>query len=33
VITLGYPVQDHPDSPLKRTRVALDDLIVHNRWQ
>jgi len=33
VITLGYPVEDHPDSPLKRTRVALDDLIIHNRWQ
>lgn len=32
VITLGYPVPDHPDSPLKRTRVALDDLVVHNRW-
>jgi len=33
VITLGYPVDDHPDSPLKRTRVALDDLVIHNRWQ
>jgi len=32
VITLGYPVNDHPDSPLKRTRVALDELVVHNRW-
>lgn len=32
VITLGYPVADHPDSPLKRTRVALDELVIHNRW-
>ena len=32
VITLGYPVQDHPDSPLKRTRVGLDELVIHNRW-
>ncbi len=32
VITLGYPVDDHPESPLKRTRVALDDLVVRNRW-
>lgn len=32
VITLGYPVDDHPESPLKRTRVALDDLVIHDRW-
>ncbi len=32
VITLGYPVADHPDSPLKRPRVALDELVRHNRW-
>ena len=32
VITLGYPVEDHPESPLKRTRVALEDLVVHDRW-
>ncbi len=32
VITLGYCVPDHPESPLKRTRVSLDDLVVHNRW-
>jgi nitroreductase len=32
VITLGYPVEDHPDSPLKRTRVAMDDLVITNRW-
>jgi len=32
VITLGYPVEDHPDSPLKRTRVSLDDLVIHDRW-
>ncbi len=32
VITLGYPVDDHPDSPLKRQRVALDELVRHDRW-
>ncbi|NND76428.1 MAG: hypothetical protein HKN44_15630 [Ilumatobacter sp.] len=32
VITLGYPVEDHPDSPLKRTRVPLDELVRHDRW-
>jgi len=32
VITLGYPAEDHPDSPLERTRVALEDLVIHNRW-
>jgi len=32
IITLGYPVDDHPESPLKRTRVALDELVVHNRY-
>lgn len=32
VITLGYPVEDHPESPLKRTRVALEDLIIRDRW-
>jgi len=32
VITLGYPVQDHPESPLQRTRLAMDDLVIHNRW-
>lgn len=32
VITLGYPVADHPDSPLKRPRVALDELVRHDRW-
>ena len=32
VITLGYPVEDHPDSPLKRTRVSMDDLVITNRW-
>lgn len=33
VITLGYPVDDHPDSPLKRTRVSLDELVIRDRWQ
>jgi nitroreductase len=32
VITLGYPVEDHPDSPLKRSRVPLDELVRHDRW-
>lgn len=32
VITLGYPVADHPDSPLKRPRVALAELVRHDRW-
>jgi nitroreductase len=32
VITLGHPVEDHPDSPLKRPRVALDELVRHDRW-
>jgi nitroreductase len=32
VITLGYPVEDHPDSPLKRPRVPLDELVRHDRW-
>jgi nitroreductase len=32
VITLGYPVDDHPDSPLKRPRVPLDELVRYDRW-
>lgn len=32
VITLGVPVKDHPDSPLKRTRVALEDLVLYNSY-
>lgn len=32
VITLGYPVADHPDSPLKRPRVALGELVRYDRW-
>lgn len=32
VITLGYPVDDHPASPLQRTRVSLDDLVRYDRW-
>lgn len=32
VITLGHPVADHPESPLKRPRVALDELVHHNRF-
>lgn len=32
VITLGYPVVDHPESPLKRPRVALDELVTYDRF-
>lgn len=32
VITLGYPVENHPDSPLKRPRVSLDDLVRYDRF-
>jgi nitroreductase len=32
VITLGYPVADHPDSPLKRPRVALEELVRYNTF-
>ncbi len=32
VITFGYPVEDHPDSPLKRPRVVLDELVRYDRW-
>lgn len=31
-ITLGHPVADHPDSPLKRQRVPLDELVRRDRW-
>lgn len=31
-ITLGHPVEDHPDSPLKRQRVPMDDLVLRDRW-
>jgi nitroreductase len=31
-ITLGYPVADHPESPLKRQRVAMDELVLRDRW-
>lgn len=32
VITVGWPVPDPPDSPLKRRRVSLEDLVRHDRW-
>ena len=32
IITLGYPVADQPDSPLKRPRVALDELVRYDRF-
>ncbi len=31
-ITLGWPVADAPKSPLARPRVALDELVKHDRW-
>lgn len=31
-ITLGYPVEDHPDSPLKRRRVPMNELVLRDRW-
>jgi len=31
-ITLGHPVAYHPDSPLKRQRVPLDELVRRDRW-
>ena len=32
VVTLGWPVPDAPDSPLKRTRVPLEQLVRYDRW-
>ncbi len=32
VVTLGWPTADAPESPLKRTRVALEDLVKYDRW-
>ncbi len=32
IITMGWPVADAPDSPLKRERVALEELVRHNTW-
>ncbi len=32
IITMGWPIDDVPDSPLKRERVAMDDLVRHNTW-
>ncbi len=33
VITLGWPIADPPDSPLKRVRVGLDELVRYDRWE
>lgn len=33
VITLGYPVENHPASPLQRNRVPLDELVHYNEWE
>ena len=32
VITLGWPVEEVPDSPLKRERVSIDELVRRNTW-
>ncbi len=32
VITVGWPIDDVPDSPLKRVRVPLEDLVRYDRW-
>lgn len=32
IITVGWPDPDRPESPLKRTRVPLDELVHHDRW-
>lgn len=32
VITFGCPAQDHPDSPLKRRRLNLDQLVIRDRF-
>lgn len=32
VITLGWPVADLPDSPLKRRRVPMDELVRYDRF-
>jgi len=31
-LTLGWPAAEVPDSPLKRDRVSLDELVRHDRW-
>ena len=31
-IALGWPVRDVPDSPLKRDRLSIDELVRHDRW-
>lgn len=32
VVTVGWPAPDRPESPLKRQRVALDELVRKDRW-
>lgn len=32
VITLGWPAPDAPDSPLKRARVSLENLVAYDQW-
>lgn len=32
VITIGWPADAAPDSPLKRQRVALDELVRYDTW-
>jgi len=31
-VTMGWPDPEAPKSPLARPRVAMDDLVVQNRW-
>lgn len=32
VITMGWPAPDRPESPLKRKRVPLEELVRQDRW-
>jgi len=32
VVTFGRPLPDLPESPLRRTRVAMSELVSHDRW-
>lgn len=32
VITIGWPAHDRPDSPLKRSRLPLSELVRYDRW-
>ena len=32
LITIGWPAHDRPDSPLKRSRIPLSELVRYDRW-